>query len=130
MSERGQSLVEVAIALPFLLIVLVGLVDLGRVFHYTIAVETGVREGAAYAARLVAPDDDAIRQRICEASGIATEGGPCDGLTLTEARVGGEGGGFVDVMYDLDLLFGHILRFADPGPVHLRATATFPSLVR
>jgi Flp pilus assembly protein TadG len=126
--DDGQSLVEFAIALPLLLLILVGLVDIGRVFHYTVALSTGAREGAAYAARLITPDDPAVLRRICDASGVAPVGEPCPGMRLNDATVGGEGGGFVDVTYDLDLLFGRILGLAQTGPVHLHATATFPRL--
>lgn len=127
-TDAGQSLLEIAITVPLLLLLLVGVVDIGRIYYYTIALSTGASEGAAYAATLSVPDAAAITQRVCDASGFAALGSPCDGLDLLESSVGtGGADAHVVVAYDLDLLFGHILA-AIPNTVRLRATATFPGL--
>jgi Flp pilus assembly protein TadG len=47
-NERGQSLVEFALSLPLLLLVLSGLLDLGRVYFVYVALEDGAGEGALY----------------------------------------------------------------------------------
>ena len=126
-SERGQSLVEFAIALPLLLIILVGIVDVGRVLYYAIALETGAREGAAFAASFSSPDLSAVEQRVCDATGLGDPGDPCDGLDATvtiESR-----DPRVDVTYDVPLLFGHLLGpLAGDGVVHVHASATYPGL--
>ena len=57
MDSRGQSLVELALALPVLLLILLGTLDLGRVFFDYIQLRGAVHEGAAYGARH--PTDDA-----------------------------------------------------------------------
>jgi Flp pilus assembly protein TadG len=49
-SEKGQSLMELAISFTVLLFILGGLVDLGRVFFALIAVRDAAQEGAVYAA--------------------------------------------------------------------------------
>jgi len=46
--KRGQSLVEIALSLPLLLLVLSGLLDLGRVYFVYVALEDGAGEGALY----------------------------------------------------------------------------------
>ena len=46
--ERGQSLVELALVLPFMLLILFGIVDLGRVFNAYIVITNASREGALY----------------------------------------------------------------------------------
>ena len=46
---RGQELVEFAVMVPFLLIILIGVVDLGRVFHASITIANASRTGARYA---------------------------------------------------------------------------------
>ena len=48
-SEKGQSLVELAMSLTFLLILLAGVADLGRAFFTFIALRDAAQEGAAYA---------------------------------------------------------------------------------
>ena len=47
--RKGQELVEFAVMLPFLLLVLIGVVDLGRVFHASITIANASRTGARYA---------------------------------------------------------------------------------
>lgn len=53
-SQAGQSLVEFTLIGIFLMIVLVGLLDLGRAFFARIAIIDAAAEGAAYAA--IRPD--------------------------------------------------------------------------
>jgi hypothetical protein len=48
---RGQSLVEFALVLPFLLVLLLGVVDFGRVFAAGISMEAATRNGAEAAAQ-------------------------------------------------------------------------------
>ncbi len=55
--SRGQSLVELALALPVLLLLLLGTIDLGRAFFDYIQMRNGAFEGARYGARL--PGDTA-----------------------------------------------------------------------
>jgi Flp pilus assembly protein TadG len=50
-SERGQSLVELALVLPLLLLLFGGIVDLGRVFYTYIGLTNATREGARTGAR-------------------------------------------------------------------------------
>jgi len=45
-ARRGQSLVEFALVLPILLVLLLGIVDFGRVFHAGIVIEAGARNAA------------------------------------------------------------------------------------
>jgi Flp pilus assembly protein TadG len=54
-NEKGQSLVELAMSLMFLLILVAGVVDLGRAFFTYIALRDAAQEGAAYAS--IARDD-------------------------------------------------------------------------
>lgn len=49
-SESGQSLVEMALAFTFLLIFLLGMLDLGRMYFIYVAMEDGAGEAALYLA--------------------------------------------------------------------------------
>jgi hypothetical protein len=49
--SRGQSLVEFALILPLLLVILLGIADLGRVFQSAITTEAAVRDSAEAAAQ-------------------------------------------------------------------------------
>jgi len=61
MKTRGQSLVEFAIALPMLLILLLGTLDVGRMYFTWLALQNAAGEGALYAAinlNCIWPDDE------------------------------------------------------------------------
>ena len=53
--ERGVSSVEVALMLPFLLLVTMGIVDLGRIMYFQVGVQEAAQEGVVYAS--IEPDD-------------------------------------------------------------------------
>jgi hypothetical protein len=48
--SRGQSVVELALMLPIMVIVIAGIVDLGRIYYAYITVVNVAREGARFAA--------------------------------------------------------------------------------
>ncbi|HET7090925.1 MAG TPA: TadE/TadG family type IV pilus assembly protein [Anaerolineae bacterium] len=58
--ERGQSLLEFAIALPVLLILLLGVLDVGRMYFTFLAIQNAAGEGALFAAikpKCIQPSD-------------------------------------------------------------------------
>ena len=55
-NEKGASLVELAIVTPFLLVLLVGLIEFGWIFAGYISVTGAAREGARYASMGKDPD--------------------------------------------------------------------------
>ena len=48
--QRGQALVELALTTAFLMILLGGLLDISRAFHYTVGLEGAARAGARHGA--------------------------------------------------------------------------------
>jgi Flp pilus assembly protein TadG len=68
--EKGQSLVEVAIAFPILLMVLAGVLDLGRAYMTLVALNDAAAEGAAYAAIYppAAGDYESVDDRVLDRS--------------------------------------------------------------
>ncbi len=48
--RRGQAMVELAIVLPILLLLIMGIIDFGRIYHGYLAVTTAAREAARQAA--------------------------------------------------------------------------------
>jgi len=52
---KGDTLVEFALLLPILMLILMGIFDLGRAFHAYIVIANAAREGARYG--VVHPDD-------------------------------------------------------------------------
>ena len=136
--KAGQSLVEVALALPLLLLILIGLADLGRAFYYTTAVASAARQGAAYVATAASPYPE-LKSKACAATGfdpsgncgaaltasnVTPPGGPgCEGATPPPGTVS------VQVTYDLQLISGYLVNRIFPlQTVTLRACATYPRL--
>ena len=60
--ESGQTLVELALVLPFLLILIFGTIEFGRIFHATHVITSAAREGARAAA--VHKTDPQIEEKI------------------------------------------------------------------
>jgi TadE-like protein len=57
--QRGQSFVEVAFGLPVLLILLVGIIEIGRFAFYSVVIAGAARAGAQYGAQNLATAADA-----------------------------------------------------------------------
>lgn len=64
--RRGQALVEIALVLPLLLIILVGIIDFGRIFHGYIVITQAAREGARWGA--LGYDDTKITAAVSDAT--------------------------------------------------------------
>jgi Flp pilus assembly protein TadG len=79
LKSRGQSLTELALLLPLLVLILLGTVDLARVYNSYVTLTNAAREGARYGATHPlnpsgATNTDAIRTRVIQEaanSGVA-----------------------------------------------------------
>jgi Flp pilus assembly protein TadG len=68
-NERGVSALEVALLLPFLLLITMGIVDLGRMMYFQLGVQEAAQEGIVYAS--IEPDDPTgIVARTMEAMSV------------------------------------------------------------
>jgi Flp pilus assembly protein TadG len=77
--ERGASVLEAALVLPFLLLLVAGIVDFGGAFNDYIIITNAAREGARYGARFPY-DGGGIRAAVIqEAAGV--------GVTITAGNV-------------------------------------------
>jgi Flp pilus assembly protein TadG len=56
--QRGQSVVEVALMTPLLLLLLVGTIEIGRYAYYGIEVSSAARAGVQYGAQSLADSKD------------------------------------------------------------------------
>ena len=152
--ERGQSLVEVALTLPILLLILIGIVDIGRVYSAKVAVTNAAREAAIQAARDPQATADVICQRARDELGAGDgtcstapiiitcdrAGVPCGNeMSATLLFQNGSGDGVTDgrggadvsvtVRYQISLLSTYLIsRAFSVNPVMLSATASFAGL--
>ncbi len=122
-ASRGQSLVELALVVPLLLLLMVGIIEIGRFAYYSILVSNAARAGAQYGAQSLATAADA--------AGIMTaaknDAGVAAGLTVTSTqRCGCDGAGLSGVCpATVCVLPNHPLVY-----VQVRAVGAFPSLFR
>ena len=82
---------EFAIILPVLLLMTLGMIDLGRAFVFGVATQQGAREAARYASRYAVSKatvtDDLVRQRLIDASFPSLQG--CDPTLSSPQTCGG-----------------------------------------
>jgi Flp pilus assembly protein TadG len=104
--ERGQSLVEMALVLPLLLLLVAGIIDLGRAFNNYIIITNAAREGARAASHF--PNNPglieaAVRQEAAD-SGLDPE---AIRITITPES-GALAGEMIEVSaeYDFDTILG------------------------
>jgi Flp pilus assembly protein TadG len=150
--EHGQSLVEIALTLPILLLIVLGTVDIGRTFSFKLAITNAAREAAIHAARNPSVTLADVCQRARTELGVGSAGDPCNntpvfvtcsrggvpcdtGIVLSDYsylyRTRGNGGSdvAVSIRYDVTLLTGYLVgRAFSVNPVPVSATATFPGL--
>src|ERR1700684_2925808 len=73
--KRGQAAVELAVAVPVLILLLIAGVDYGRVFYMSIGVNNAARAGAQYGSQTVITAADAtgmIAAAKSDASNLST----------------------------------------------------------
>ncbi len=68
---RGQSMVELTLLLPVLLLVFAGIVDLGRVYRYDVAAINAARVGARVASDVRSSDIQVITAVQADTSPVA-----------------------------------------------------------
>lgn len=119
-TEHGQSLVELALALPLLLLIMVGLLDVGRIFYAYITITNAAREAARYAATSPIEDTPIKQAAVDEAAS--------SGFTISTSQVSvsktGIGPGD-SVTVTINVTYSLVTRYIfGGGAVPLRNSAT------
>jgi len=86
--RRGQSLVEFAICLSVLILIFLGVFDLGRVFHTYIVITNAAREGAYYGA-MHADDHAGIVTRVISEAQSSAVSLSAENVTISGSAVSG-----------------------------------------
>jgi hypothetical protein len=117
--ERGQSLVEVAITLPILILIVMSILDLGRAYYASITLSDAAAEGAAYAA-LHPSRTVQIIERVADGSNalvvIAPERVSVDSPDPTPGRPI-----TVTVQYDYEILTPLVNALVEEGKIEMTA---------
>jgi Flp pilus assembly protein TadG len=133
--ERGQSLVELAISLIILLLLLAGVIDLGRAFFTFMSLRDAAQEGASYGSLFptISKDDPTlnvaeIEQRVRNASNLPVNLTSAD-ITVSVSTLGGPpcaGSGMqVQVVYpDYPMIMPLFQAVMGRSTIPIRATVT------
>ena len=129
--DAGQSLVELALALPVLLLILLGLADFGRAFYYTTVITNAAREGAAYLSLNPTSDQTTIKTKVCNETGLFPYNTPasCPLVVTMPTPYGAGQDADVTVTYQFRLISSYLVgRVFSTDPVQLTANARYPGL--
>jgi Flp pilus assembly protein TadG len=122
-AECGQSLLELAILLPVLLLVLLGILDVGRLYMTMVAINDAAAEGASYAASYPTRTEQ-IQQRAAESSTALTTIDPSM-VVVTYVDPPSSGQPItVTVEYDYDLMTPVLSAIVPGGTLRVRGIDT------
>jgi TadE-like protein len=125
--ERGQSLVELALTLPVLLLLLVGLVEVGNALNAYITVVDAGRDGARLGSKGGASDDEIKNLVVTEMGRLPDGVDPATDITVERDVVPDSPSIRVKVCYDHSLILG--VPLVTPDPLRICSTTTMPKLV-
>lgn len=128
--ERGQALVEFALVIPILMLLVCGLVDLGRAVYVSNSLAEAARDGARYGSVQARAYSDSTRQAVAdwieqrltavpdpEISVSCTPATPALGCTVNDILV-------VSVRSDLEMITPIIGSFIGPLSLEGRSEVT------
>ncbi len=115
-TQEGQSILELALLLPLLLLIVAGALDLGRAFHVYITVTNAAREGARYGALYPTDTSGILNHARQEASGagltlcdpMASPPSPCEIEFPDDAQTGPGYPIRMTVQYEFQPILGQI----------------------
>lgn len=132
-SEKGQAMVEFALVLPILLMLLLGIIDFGRILYTKSAITSLSQEAARHASiYYVSEDNTAIRNYITDNSGMldASEFKKSDGtdgisISFTPSRTTGSNA-TVSVTYKMYFItpIANLIPSLQ-NPFYITSTSTF-----
>jgi len=123
-NQKGQSMVEMALTMPILVLIVAGILDLGRAYFTFIALSDAAAEGAAYAA--IHPTDTAqvINRAADSSNGLVVLDPSMVGVDYAELTPGSSI--TVTVEYEYQLLTPIVQSFVNDGKLLMRATVAQP----
>jgi len=127
--ERGQSLVELALMLPVILFLLVGVVEVGNALNAYLTVVDGARDGARLGSKGAASDADIKALVVTETERLASPVADSDITITRDYPVGAAETSAikVEVCYDHPLILD-VLDLV-PNPLRMCSTTAMPRLV-
>lgn len=125
--QKGQSLVELALVFPLLLLILLGIIDFGRVYFAYVTITNASREGARYASACLGNTAEIQNRVLQETSGLVEI--EADDITIDSVPGSGE----VTVRVETDFRASFFAQlpfvrdfFSPSGVITLRAQTVMP----
>jgi Flp pilus assembly protein TadG len=122
--QKGQSLVEVALTMPILILVLVGILDLGRAYFTFIALSDAAAEGAAYAAIHPTDTTQIVARAVDSSTGLVTFEPSMVKVTANEITAGNPI--TVTIEYEYQILTPLMSSFVPQGKIIMRSIVAQP----
>ncbi len=126
--ESGQSLVEVALVFPVLLMLLLGLLDFGRAFYAVVSLRDAADEGAAYASLDPSNTAEIVQRAVAASPRLVqiTE----DGVTVHQPAVIAPGQAItVTVQAEMMILTPFVQGLVEGGSLTLEGQSSHPILM-
>lgn len=115
--RRGASAIEFALAVPVLITLIIGILQLGILFAANAGLQQAVEEGARYATIYPSPSDSAITARVTD-SKFGLDSSHITGPTVSHGT--SDGVGYVDVSMSYAVPLNFV--FFETSPVTLNHT--------
>jgi Flp pilus assembly pilin Flp len=112
--KRGASAIEFALVVPFLVMVIVGIAQMGRVYLANAGLRSLVADSARFASISPRPSDDDIKARL-RSGGFGLESGNLGEPVVTYGAENGANWAQIDMTYSVQLDF----IFWRPAPTQL-----------
>jgi hypothetical protein len=125
--ESGQGLVELSLILPILLVLVVGLAEIGDAMNSYLTVIEASRDAARLGSRSLASDAE-LKQLIGrDMERLSDPFDPAEDASVQRDTMPGDESVTVEVCYDHNLILDFVLFI--PNPIHLCSTTTMRSIV-
>ncbi|MFQ5473014.1 MAG: TadE/TadG family type IV pilus assembly protein [Dehalococcoidia bacterium] len=124
--EKGQSLAEFALLLPVLLILLVGIVEVGWGLNSYLTVVDSARDGARLGSKGSATDAEITALVVREAERLNGGVNPSNVSIVRSTALDGSSSIDVQVCYDHALIMG--VPMIVPNPLQMCSSTTMPTL--
>lgn len=120
-NKKGQSIVELAIVLPILLIILMGIFEFGRVMNAYMVITNASREGARLAS--VGESYSTVIEKIEDATYPLDVNKLQINISPSEYSRSRGDSVVVNITYDIDIIIP-IIQNIVPDPMHLESQTT------
>jgi Flp pilus assembly protein TadG len=124
--EKGQSLAEFALLVPVLLMLLVGIVEIGWGLNSYLTVVDGARDGARLGSKGSATDAEITALIVKETERLDGGVPPANVSIIRTAAADGSTSIDVEVCYDHALIMG--IPFVIPDPLPMCSSTTMPTV--